>query len=195
MKIAVFKQHFYKYISKAEFAMALSAVVGTIGTNFVSGYSSYLTDRNDRIERLNKKPLNYIYVDYISFDDYQKMIDRRNWKPASLRPKQDENSSRKKIIQKEQIITTVNDWLAKNTKKNNSENQENEISTESLQQLAKDNNFIGNDYTLNVQEHDIETTGNNTTKDATSAYVNVVSKISGKKNNNLPPIKKKKKNK
>lgn len=193
MKIAVFKQHFYKYISKAEFAMALSAVVGTIGTNFVSGYSSYLTDRNDRIERLNKKPLNYIYVDCISFDDYQKMIDRRNWKPANLRPKQDENSSRKKIIQKEQIITTVNEWLAKNTKKNNSANQENEVSTESLQQLEKDNNFIGNDYTLNVQEQDIETTENNTTKDATSAYVNVVSKISGKKNNNLPPMKKKEK--
>ena len=193
MDIFTFKQHFYKYISKAEFAMALSAVVGTIGTNFVSGYSSYLTDRNDRIERLNKKPLNYIYVDYISFNDYQKMIDRRNWKPASLRPKQDENTSRKKIIQKEQIITTVNDWLSKNTKKNNSANQENEVSTESLQQLEKDNNFISNDYTLNVQEQDIETTENNTTTDATSAYVNVVSKISGKKNNNLPPIKKKEK--
>ena len=144
MDIFTFKQHFYKYISKAEFAMALSAVVGTIGTNFVSGYSSYLTDRNDRIERLNKKPLNYIYVDYISFNDYQKMIDRRNWKPASLRPKQDENSSRKKIIQKEQIITTVNDWLSKNTKKNNSANQENEVSMESLQQLAKDNNVVSN---------------------------------------------------
>ena len=75
---ALFRQHFFQYINKAEFTIALSSVFGTIASTILFGYSSYLSDRNDRIRRINKTPLNHIYVDYISYEDYVKMIDKRN---------------------------------------------------------------------------------------------------------------------
>ena len=86
-KIIAFKQHFFKYINKAEYAMALSAVAGSFCTTIIQSYSSYLSDRNARIERINKTPLNYIYVDYISYEMYEQIIDKRNWKSSAERDK------------------------------------------------------------------------------------------------------------
>jgi len=133
MKIAILKQHFYRYIDRAEYAIAISLVVGTFATMVPQEYSSYLSDRNKRIERLNKNPFNHINVDYISFEKYQWMTDRNNWKPASLKPN-DLNS--KKNNYKDEVIETINSWLIKKTKK---ETYNNEVDPESLQKLAEMN--------------------------------------------------------
>ena len=133
MKIAILKQHFYRYIDRAEYAIAISLVVGTFATMVPQEYSSYLSDRNKRIERLNKNPFNHINVDYISFEKYQWMTDRNNWKSASLKPN---DLSSKKNNYKDEVIETINSWLIKKTKK---EANNNEVDPESLQKLAEMN--------------------------------------------------------
>ena len=208
MNIFIFKQHFYKYINKADFAIMLPAVVGTIATTFLNGYSSYLSDRNKRIERLNAKPLNHIYVDYISFEDYEKMIDRRNWKPASLRQKQEEEQKETvKINKKEKLINTVNEWLTKNTNKQKDKGNNDEVSAESLKQLSIDNKTATvesknqsqvDKQLVNIkQKVNIDTNTNNENAKTNTIYkyriIDSISKIgqskNGQKTQNLPPMK------
>ena len=154
MKAITIKQHFYKYISKAEYAMAYSMVFGSIATSIVNGYSSYLSDRNKRIERLNKKPLNHIWVDYVSYEDYLKIIDRRNWKPSSSKKIEDVKQNNKK----DQILSTLNQWLAEQTKQQKNENEINENSLQKLANMTK--NEINTE--KSIQKQDDFTKENNT---------------------------------
>ena len=133
MKLWTIKQNFYKYISKTEYAMAFSIVFGSLGTKFVNDYSKYLSDRNKRIERINKQPLNHIWVDYITYEQYLQMIDRKNWKPSAMRNIAEQQDD-KSIINKDTVINSVNNWLVKQTKK---ENNTNEVNPDSLRQLSE----------------------------------------------------------
>ncbi len=122
-------------------------VVGTIGTTIVNSYSNYLSDRNARIERLNAKPLNYIRVDLITYEDYLKMIDRRNWKSSTERIEEEKNEEENKAKQgtfeykKNELIKSINSWLANNTKKKNTND---EIDEETLKKMnVSSGNFDG----------------------------------------------------
>lgn len=198
-KILVFKQHFFKYINKAEYTIAVSSVLGTIATTMIQSYSSYLSDRNARIERINNKPLNRIYVDYISFEQYQKMIDRTNWKPISEKiqkqKKEQEEQENKATFEykKKEAIKSINSWLANKTKKNQLNN--NEIDDESLKKLAEIN---GRAYEIEKQNYEKsiqngDTNGENVDVNSINSEVSKISEITGTtKKNVLPPSKKKK---
>ena len=174
MKFFNIKQHFYKYINKEEYVMAISIVFGAIFSVLMSSYSSYLTDKNNRIDMLNKKPLNHIWIDCITPEEYEFMIDKKNWKPSSLRKKQEYKPKKNQ----EKLIDNLNKWLVNQRKK---QIKEYEVEPESLKKLAELNKTT---YTINKDEMQndeyiaTETSSNNN---------NVKNKI-----NILPPDRKKK---
>ena len=88
MSFSKIRQHMYKYIGKTEYTMAVSVVFSFICSILISGYSNYLSDRNERIDRLNKKPLNHIWINYITLEEYEYMVNKNNWKPANLKKEQ-----------------------------------------------------------------------------------------------------------
>lgn len=166
-KIIAFKQHFFKYINKAEYAMALSAVAGSFCTTIIQSYSSYLSDRNARIERINKTPLNYIYVDYISYEMYEQIIDKRNWKSSAERDKIEQMTikNNEQKTKKQEFLDSVNGWLKGKIAKKQQNNSE--IDEESLRQLAILNNRAVEEYTKNQQKQEtinLENQENNTDK-------------------------------
>ena len=201
---ALFRQHFFQYINKAEFTIALSSVFGTIASTILFGYSSYLSDRNDRIRRINKTPLNHIYVDYISYEDYVKMIDKRNWKPVAERIEKEKQETIKqqneKTFQykKDELINSINTWLVNKTKKQQQQNNM-EVDNKSLMELAKFNNIntdnINNNFQSNVQKAEIKEDENIKVDNQENIQVRANnSKIAelSNKSNILPPGKKKK---
>ena len=216
-KLVEFKQRFYRYISRAEYASAMAMVLGTIATSVVNSYSTYLSDRNARIERINKNPLNYIRIDYISYDTYEKMIDVRNWRPAGERledTKQEVVNSAKQgtfEYKKNELINMINGWLASNAKKKNTND---EIDEETLRRMQSEMESFGknsiNQTTDNLKQNNeinkSENTNNAVNDDGIKAksedkkqeeidyeMVQAKSKIgeltNGKKNA-LPPMKK-----
>ena len=162
-KLVEFKQRFYRYISRAEYASAMAMVLGTIATSVVNSYSTYLSDRNARIERINKNPLNHISVEYISYETYEKMIDRRNWRPVSERIEEEKkeaiNQANKGTFEykKNELIKTINGWLASNAKRKNTND---EIDEETLRRMQSGTESFGS---FNVNSGANNTKQNNET--------------------------------
>ena len=191
MKLWTIKQNFYKYISKTEYAMAFSIVFGSLGTKFVNDYSKYLSDRNKRIERINKQPLNHIWVDYITYEQYLQMIDRKNWKPSAMRNIAEQQDD-KSIINKDTVINSVNNWLVKQTKK---ENNTNEVNPDSLRQLSEMQQDMNMQSRPKVNDEQNINKENNIVKKNDYVQTESISKIGELSNSNnktiLPPGKQK----
>lgn len=187
MNINILKYHFFKYISRAEYMTAISIVFGSIVTTLLSSYSNYLDDRNNRIKRLNEKPLNNIYVDYITYEEYQRIIDKKNWKPSSLRPKQEEENA----FKKEKLLQTVNKWLANQVRK---KTLESEVNQESLRKLVEFNNNQQTQFEINKQYNNTINDPKNTNSAEilnTAEQDKNFTQINKKANNSLPPERKK----
>ena len=171
---------------------AVSIVFGTVVTTLFSSYSSYLNDRNNRIKRLNEKPLNNIYIDYITYEEYQRIIDKKNWKPASLRQEQEEEN----LFKKEKLLKTVNKWLTNQVRK---KTLESEINQESLRKLAEFNNNqqiqfeINKQYDKNIQNDTVNNSKNTNSAETLNTVEqdkNFIS-VNKKTNDSLPPERKK----
>ena len=118
MKIGNFKKHFFSYVSKAEYTMALTSVISSIIMTLGKGYWGYLDDRNKRIERINNKPINNIFIDYITYDNYVKILDRSKWKPAEIRIAKEKIEEQKRQNENNGFVETINGWLKNKTQKN-----------------------------------------------------------------------------
>ena len=85
MGIRKFKEQFYKYIDKKDFALAVSVVFSMFVSTALSSIYNYLDDKEKMYLRRAEHPPNRINVKFISFAEYEYMINSDNWKPAVLR--------------------------------------------------------------------------------------------------------------
>ena len=85
MGIRKFKEHFYKYIDKKDFAMAVSVVLSIFVSTTLSSIYNYLDDKEKMYLRRAEHPPKRINVKFISFAEYECMTNPDNWKPAILR--------------------------------------------------------------------------------------------------------------
>ena len=85
MGIRKFKEHFYKYIDKKDFAMAVSVVLSIFVSTTLSSIYNYLDDKEKMYLRRAEHPPKRINVKFISFAEYEYMTNPDNWKPAILR--------------------------------------------------------------------------------------------------------------
>ena len=132
MKLTEFKKHFYSYISKKDYITAITAILGSLTTTFVTGYSNYLSDSNDRIRRLNKTPVNRIMIDVITYEEYARRIDPNNWIPSSQRPIEEDTS-----YKNEGFSGYLQHWLSTQNTKKRADNSE--INTDDLKALINEN--------------------------------------------------------
>ena len=85
MGIRKFKEQFYKYIDKKDFALAVSVVFSMFVSTALSSIYNYLDDKEKMYLRRAEHPPKRINVKFISFAEYEYMINSDNWKPAVLR--------------------------------------------------------------------------------------------------------------
>lgn len=85
MGIRKFKEQFYKYIDKKDFALAVSVVFSMFVSTALSSIYNYLDDKEKMYLRRAEHPPKRINVKFISFAEYEYMTNPDNWKPAILR--------------------------------------------------------------------------------------------------------------
>ena len=85
MGIRKFKEHFYKYIDKKDFALAVSVVFSMFVSTGLSSIYNYLDDKEKMYLRRAEHPPKRINVKFISFAEYEYMTNPDNWKPSILR--------------------------------------------------------------------------------------------------------------
>ena len=85
MGIRKFKEHFYKYIDKKDFALAVSVVFSMFVSTALTSIYNYLDDKEKMYLRRAEHPPKRINVKFISFAEYEYMTNPDNWKPAILR--------------------------------------------------------------------------------------------------------------
>ena len=85
MGIRKFKEQFYKYIDKKDFALAVSVVFSMFVSTALTSIYDYLDDKEKMYLRRAEHPPKRINVKFISFAEYEYMTNPDNWKPAILR--------------------------------------------------------------------------------------------------------------
>ena len=85
MGIRKFKEHFYKYIDKKDFALAVSVVFSMFVSTALTSIYDYLDDKEKMYLRRAEHPPKRINVKFISFAEYEYMTNPDNWKPSILR--------------------------------------------------------------------------------------------------------------
>ena len=85
MGIRKFKEQFYKYIDKKDFALAVSVVFSMFVSTALSSIYNYLDDKEKMYLQRAEHPPKRINVKFISFAEYEYMTNPDNWKPAILR--------------------------------------------------------------------------------------------------------------
>ena len=85
MGIRKFKEQFYKYIDKKDFALAVSVVFSMFVSTSLTSIYNYLDDKEKMYLRRAEHPPKRINVKFISFAEYEYMTNPDNWKPAILR--------------------------------------------------------------------------------------------------------------
>ena len=85
MGMRKFKEQFYKYIDKKDFALAVSVVFSMFVSTALSSIYNYLDDKEKMYLQRAEHPPKRINVKFISFAEYEYMTNPDNWKPAILR--------------------------------------------------------------------------------------------------------------
>lgn len=85
MGIKKFKEQFYKYIDKKDFALAVSVVFSMFVSTALTSIYDHLDAKEKMYLRRAEHPPKRINVKFISFAEYEYMTNPDNWKPAILR--------------------------------------------------------------------------------------------------------------
>ena len=68
------KKKIFEYIKYGDLLLVFSTIITSCITFELRSISSYLDDKNARIQRLKEKPLNYVKINYISYDLYKSLL-------------------------------------------------------------------------------------------------------------------------
>ena len=68
------KKKIFEYIKYGDLLLVFSTIITSFITFELRSISSYLDDKNARIQRLKDKPLNYVKINYISYDLYKSLL-------------------------------------------------------------------------------------------------------------------------